>query len=201
VHPEAIGHFWNFVAPDDLDYLEEIVALLIGQGCVDANSVYAVGFSQGGDFAALAACRRPGLLAGVASVAVVNSYAPCQDWQATPLIALAGEADPIYLLETGLREDVPISGDPADRPGPLTDEVGAWAALNGCSDGAARTEQLASAEMTDFECPAGADVRYLVHDGGHVWPGGGDRPASDGPAASGLDASEMIFQFFEADDS
>jgi len=198
VRPSAASDVWNFETDEDLDYIAGIVNRLVKSGCVDRASVFAMGMSQGGDFASFIACQRPGLLRAVASVAVVNAYGPCDGWYKTPLLAFAGTADPIYGIDTGLSDGVPFSGNPANKPGPLTAETQAWAVLNGCVGEARSIDGDEAAEEFSFDCPADAEVRYFVHGGGHVWPGGGKRSPFDGPAVPDLDATGLILDFMSS---
>jgi len=92
---------------------------------------------------------------------------------------------------------LPFDGPPADRPGPLSAEIGVWADLNGCDERARETAGPNGAASFQLDCPAPAgSVGYVLHDGGHVWPGA--LTPSDpffGPAAPDLDGNALVLEF------
>lgn len=196
VHPEAISGLWMFEDATDIDYLVALLDEVAAEFCVDPERVFAAGMCQGGDFASFFACQVPGGFAAVASVAVLNFYEGCVDWTPTPLIAFAGTSDPIYRPDQGLSDAVPFSGDPEDKPGPLADEATAWATANGCEPVPTESPGDAGTASFSFACPGGAEVQYLIHAGGHTWPGGGAPPPGLGPAVPDLDANAIILDFF-----
>ena len=192
--PSAYAEVWNFEDASDLDFLGSLIDSAVASGCVDGGRVFAAGKSQGGDLAGFMACRRPGTLAAVASVAVVNAFSGCDGFEPTSFLGFAGTADPIYQPDTGLSDDVPFSGDPADKPGPLVEEAAGWARLNGCGDEPATSDGPAGTQEVRFDCPEGVEVLYLLHNGGHTWPGSSD---SVGPTVPDLNATGLVLDFFD----
>lgn len=189
-YPNALGGqgfgeppAWKFDDDSDVTFMNAIIDDVSSTLSVDPTRLYAIGFSQGGDFSASLPCRDPGRFAAVASVAVLNHHTTptCAEDRAAPVLAFVGTADPGYSIDEGLTIDVP---DP-DPPGPLAEEAGDWAATNQCSQTPHESEPVAGVVRQLYDCESGALVIY-IHSGEHVWP------QSD---TEGINASRLIWDF------
>jgi polyhydroxybutyrate depolymerase len=183
-YPTARGGQWTFLSDEpDVDFMDAIINDVSEQLSVDTTRVYAIGFSQGGDFSTSLPCRRPGMFAAVASVSVLNHHTTptCSESAPSAVLSMVGTADGVYSIEEGLTEDVP---DP-DPPGPLADEVAGWVSTNQCDPEPDETTTDKDVVVREYSCEAGALV-VMIHSGGHIWP------AEDGV---GLDANAAIWDF------
>jgi poly(3-hydroxybutyrate) depolymerase len=80
-----------------------------------------------------------------------------------------------------------ISSPDPDPPGPLAEETGDWAATNDCNREPDLESLPEGVVRHDYDCAKGSALEVYVHPGGHVWPVG----------VYGLDANEMIWEFFQ----
>lgn len=199
ISPDAVDGMWDFLGNSDVNYFDTLLDAVEAEFCLDPERVFMAGMSQGGDFASFFACHAPGRVAAVASVAVLNFPEQCETWSPTPVLAFIGLNDPIYRPDLGLDDEVPFSGDPGQRPGPLSAEAAAWAAANGCAPEPSEVPGDSQTASMSFACPDGAEVEYLLHDGGHTWPGGSAVPGF-GPAVPELPANEIMLDFFARTD-
>lgn len=192
-YPNALGGegfgaptSWKFEDDSDVIFMDAIVDDIASQSSVDSSRLYAIGFSQGGDFSAMLTCRQPGRYAAVALVAVMNHHtaSTCSAAHAAPILAFVGTADTVYSIDEGLTIDVP---DP-DPPGPLAKEAGEWAATNQCGDSPGESEPATGVVRQDYDCESGALVIY-IHGGEHVWPQ---------PETEGINANTLIWDFLRS---
>lgn len=172
----------------DLAFLRAVVDDVSKRVPTDPSRVFAAGFSNGGGMAHRVACEAPDVFVAVGTVAgqypVVDD---CSPGQPVPVMSFHGTADLIvpYRGVDGLLPDVP-------------DWVDSWAARNGC-DGAASLQRIGD-DVVEEVWPAcddgGAVVFYTIEGGGHAWPG----VATSGffPATQTVDATSLMWQFFEA---
>ncbi len=196
---------WKLFEDEDASYVEAVVADVQASIKVDPARIYAAGMSQGGQFAIELTSRRSAPFAAVASVAVL-AHPVARAPRPTPLIAFLGRKDPIYDLGVGLDPSIFDAGvlnpPPGARPGPLGQEAGAWASVNGCGVDPVITGSVDGIERMKYQCPVGVDIEIFIHDGGHVWPGPWlDPDLADelelGPATAAIDATRTIWAFFE----
>jgi polyhydroxybutyrate depolymerase len=176
---------------DDVQLGLDLIDTVEREYCVDAARVYSMGASNGAGMSALLACRAPDRIAAVGLVALQLIEPDCSE-PPTPVLAIQGDADLV----------VPIHGGRVSCCGgwdiaPAATTVAAWAKHDGCR-GAGTTKQLSEhvRRTTWDDCADAVEVRYyVVHGGGHTWPG----KESDGPlghTTSELDASKEIWSFF-----
>jgi polyhydroxybutyrate depolymerase len=176
---------------DDVGFALDLVDTVQRQYCVDAARVYSMGASNGAGVSALLACRAPARFAAVGFVALQLFEEGCKQ-PGTPVLAIQGDADLV----------VPIHGGRVSCCGgweiaPAATTMAAWAKHDGCR-GAGETKQISEhVERTIWDaCSDDLEVRYyVVHGGGHTWPG----TEADGPlghTTGELDASKELWTFF-----
>ncbi len=206
--------FWNAVPhadlPDDVAFVEAVVDDVGAALCIDPSRVYVDGFSNGAFLASLLACRSADRVAAVATVAGLLLPEGCDPSRAVPILAIHGTEDRF----------VSIDGPPNPALAELTwndqsrrafdglpfadvrDTAGRWATLQGCDAGPTRREVSATMDQTTYDgCDDGSTVQLHVIEGaGHTWPASAFAEASAsilGPATDELDASAVIWSFFE----
>jgi polyhydroxybutyrate depolymerase len=181
------GFAWNIPAtpayaaagPDDMAFVQRLVAALRDGWCVDPTRVYVTGFSGGGRMASQLACAPDGLFAAVAPVGGLRAPAYCPGGP-VPVLAVHGTAD----------AQNPYTGHGApywtyDVP----EAARRWAAHNGCSAApSVRGGGVGPIVTTYRGCPGGATVQLVTLVGkGHQWPVA---------RAGGFGADEAIWHFF-----
>ena len=187
VTPEGGGHpaGWDIVGvynddgTDDVLFVGNLVAHLSDVLCIDQKRIFATGHSNGAEMASQLACQAPELIAAVAPVSGAV-YQGCNG-SGVPMIAFQGTADWNVLYEWS------------------ADAVHEWAAHNGCEQSPASTFSDVHIERLSWPgCTGGDVVFYIIEDGGHTWPGADPALGGIGSTTTGIDASLLMWQFFQA---
>jgi polyhydroxybutyrate depolymerase len=210
VYPDGVNRQWNDGGipnngVDDVGFVRALVHRLAQRFGIDRNRIFSVGISNGAMFSQRLACD---LADGVAAFAAVDGNMPsaiassCHPRRAVSVLQMNGTSDPLMPFEGG---NVTIGR----RVGVLSAEqtVAFWVRNDRCSPAASTTmlPTVAPPDGTNVErrayarCRSGSKVVfYVVHGGGHTWPGGYQYlPAIFiGRTSSQLDASRTIVQFF-----
>jgi polyhydroxybutyrate depolymerase len=150
-------------APDDVQFISDLLDQLESTLCVDSSRIYAAGVSNGGGMAARLACQLSGRIAAIASVAGgYGSLPPCHPLNPVSVLEVHGTFDGVVPYWGG------VDGTGAVRPW-----LAAWAARDGCR--AAPRVSLAAARVKRFtwtRCAEGSAVEHLeIEGGGHQLPG------------------------------
>lgn len=188
----AIQHWNSRQMPDDADdvtFVDALLTKISAELCVDANRVYAAGYSNGGGMAQAVACAMPKRIAAVAVVA--SAWVPCR--ADVPLIAFHGIDDRIVPYAGG--QTPPELGSIVFPP--VRRSVSEWAGASGCNTLATIARHSAEVELSIFGgCDgAGEVLLYTVLGGGHTWPG--TIPLDFlGFTTAQIDASERMLEFF-----
>ena len=106
--PEGTGFDWNVPgepliggaavpadAPDDVSFVERLVALVEQKYCIDPRRVYATGFSGGARMASQLGCDASTIFAAVAPVSGLRFPSPCPSARPVPVVSFHGTADPV----------------------------------------------------------------------------------------------------------
>lgn len=215
--PSALGR-WNDGRQatrehgDDLAFMDALVARFVAEHHVDPRRVYAAGISNGGLFAYRLACDRPDLLAAVAAV---NASLPArhEDFtpppQPLPVLIINGTADTMIPWGGGTGQLGHLLA-PGEAWAPVPETVEFWRRANRCS----RAPIIRDLRLQDNHAgivvkvmsypgskPRATLLFVMIEGGGHGWPGGklGNSPIDHlvGEAYPGVDASQLIWTFFE----
>lgn len=161
-------------APDDVQYVSDIIDAVAGELCVDAKRVYSAGLSGGGRMTSMLGCKLADRLAAISPVVGLRAGNPdptdptrpdpatCQPSRPVPVIAFSGTADATNPYHGGgenyWRYSVPAA-------------QARWAEINDCTVGPATTPASASVNVHTYSsCARGADVVSRVLTGGvHSW--------------------------------
>lgn len=173
--------------PRDLMFMTRLLDEVLATTCVDAQRVYAVGFSMGGGMVYRMACQLGDRIAAIATVAGAFSAIPggCQPAHPMPVIAIHGLDDPVVPFE-GLGIFLPSA----------TTALNGWVTRNHCD----QTQVAAAVNYTDgavFDrCADGVVVRLITVPGvGHTWPGTKVKLGNSRQPPDTLDASRVIWDF------
>jgi polyhydroxybutyrate depolymerase len=182
-------------APDDVSFIQKLVALLEQKYCVAPRRVYATGFSGGARMASQLGCDASSLFAAVAPVSGLRFPTPCPSTRPVPVVSFHGTADPVDpYLGNGQKYwtySVPVA---ASR----------WAAHNGCGASPDRSQPEPTVALTAYgDCGQDATVDlYSITGEGHEWPGGPHLPKRAtkllGPQSTAISANAVMWAFFEA---
>jgi polyhydroxybutyrate depolymerase len=173
-----------------------------------------MGFSNGGYMSSRLACDLADRIAAITTVAATTHPDDCDPSRAVPVQAFHGTADRVVPFEGGGSALLDSFEQASDLGGPaaearlqaaaellglaIPDEVGEWAAANGCSG---ETSSPAGEEVTlityqGCEAPV---LLYVVEGGGHSWPGSQASRAVPalGHTTVDVDATRLAWEFFQ----
>jgi polyhydroxybutyrate depolymerase len=174
VTPQGLLNSWNAQGrccwfqpnpPDDVAFLEAVVAAVRAAGSIDPKRIYVTGFSNGGSMALTLACRRSELFAGVASVSFSLSGG------ATPeeIVAACAPARPIPVIHFHGTSDLisPYADGALDSIG-ARQSLDLWAEIQQC-DRADPPEPVAKGTVCETRpnCRGGVAVRLCTVENGH----------------------------------
>jgi polyhydroxybutyrate depolymerase len=184
--------------PRDLDFVDALLDLLVGNSQVDPANVFALGISNGGQFVFRLACERPSRFAGVAT-ALSNLPVAAQSWRSGPPVPIAmvfGDRDRVMPRQGGRlrrRSGLRDGGEVMSRQGTIQFWLGRNAAKN------PRRRSFVSAghpiDVQDYiSGPDGAPVRSVtIANWGHRWPCWG---APSSPSIDNFNAADLVMEFF-----
>ncbi len=188
----AIQH-WNMRRTpgdaDDVAFVDALLTKVSADLCVDADRVYAAGYSNGGGMAQALACALPKRIAAVAVVA--SSWVPCR--ANVPLIAFHGIDDRIVPYAGG--QTPPELGSIVFPP--VRRSISGWAGESGCDTLATIARLSTEVELSNFgNCSGASEVLlYTILGGGHTWPGATPLDFL-GYTTEQIDASQRMLEFF-----
>ena len=200
--PTTAGQLPPATARNDVRFLTRVVDVLAEDFCTDTRRTYATGHSGGGRMASALGCRAADRIAAIAPNAGLRAGRPDPDDVAVPEVEDCRPDRPLPVLTFHGQEDVvnPYAGNGDLRWGyavPLA--VQTWGRLNQCRRGPLAA--TVSEHVTRFSytrCRRGVEVDfYRVSNGGHTWPGSSGPPHGPGLVSQEIDASRIIWEFFE----
>jgi polyhydroxybutyrate depolymerase len=205
VYPDGVGKSWNAMhgtgeaqarGVDDVGFVDALLAKLSERFKIDPDRIYASGMSNGAFFTHRLGCERSNRFAAIATVA--GEMAPalakvCKPENPVPVLIFHGTKDRIVPYAGG-----ETGGGGAVLSAERTAEI--WTRLNRSSG--QMQETLRKGQVLCRSSEGGqAPVTLCEVDGaGHTWPGGDQYIARllVGSTNRDVNASEMIWQFFEA---
>lgn len=179
---------------DDLAFADSLIAATGRTVSVDITRVFAAGFSAGGMLALRLACTRAVQFLAVADIQGAMPDAACIPSRPVSVLLLQGDED------DELRYDLRTLRQPDGQyfAHSLEQALSFWSRINGCVPGAvARDTQPEATRTRATQCPPGRAVELVTVAGHpHAWPGG-DRTWFLAPRpAGGIDASQLVLEFF-----
>lgn len=218
LYPDGLNGEWSYVRdipgypadlPDDVRFLDRLIAKVSVAQSIDPKRVYAVGFSNGGFMTERLACSAPERYAAFASVAAAGFAGMehvCQKRHPVRLLLVHGTAD-TNIPWLGLSR--PVGGRRVPLLYSVSDTLAFWTGHSGCGTDLDSTDLPAKSNHPTTEihhlsftsCPQGAALElYAVSRGGHTWPGrpGFMAEAFAGLTSAELDATRAIWNFFKA---
>ena len=208
---------------DDLAFVDALIDRLIADHSIDPTRVYATGFSNGGMFAYRLAIERPERFAALAVVAGAMYPSQRPPGAPMPILVIHGTDDAVVPYVGGWGALRALSGKTEPALGAV-EAVRRWIENNGCPGTPKSVESLRTTRIETYApCRNGAEVVFItVLDGTHRWPvieenrsdflltddafdlyaglTDADEQIPWDLFENGLDASQVIWEFFEAHD-
>ena len=198
-YPDGSSRTWNAggccggaerEGVDDVAFVTALVEQLQDEFDITGDRTFATGVSNGAMMSYRLACETE-LFAAIAPVAG-TIVIPCDDPAPTSVLHIHGLDD----------SQVRMDGGPGDGIGdvdgmPITDAIDLWRAVDSCGDPVI-TEEPPVTTSTSV-CTDGHRVTLVtVADAGHQWPGSVAREGAADQPSDALDATALIWEFFDA---
>jgi polyhydroxybutyrate depolymerase len=200
--PTTAGQLPPATARDDVAFLSRVIDVVAERFCTDTRRTYATGHSGGGRMTSALACRIAGKLAAVAPNSGLRAGRPDPDDPSVPEIEDCRPQRPVPVLTFHGQEDVvnPYLGNGDLRWGyTVPVALQTWARLDGCERGP--QANVVSANVTRLaytQCRDDVSVElYRIANGGHTWAGSTGPPHGPGLVSQEINASRIIWDFFE----
>jgi polyhydroxybutyrate depolymerase len=203
--PDGSGFDWNVPgvpliggravptnAANDVAFLTSLVGILEARYCIDAQRVYATGFSGGARETSALGCVDSTIFAAIAPVSGLRRPKPCPTRRALPVVSFHGSADPVDPFAGHGQEYWSYSVSAAAKY---------WSTQDECTK-ETDSAHLENVKLTRYSnCADGSQVElYEIEGEGHEWPGGPRLPAALtsllGPQSDSINADATIWSFF-----
>ena len=179
----------------DVVFINDLIDSLSEEYNIDQNRIFANGLSNGGGMTFLLSCQLSNRIAAAGSVAGAYGlpWEECNPERLVPTIVFHGDADPI----------VPFHGGEPDGPSTRLPDIPEWVATladrHVCNSEPTVSEVSENVTHSIYtDCTADVQL-YVIHGGGHTWPGGGSLPEwLTGLTTQEIDASQLMWEFFSA---
>ncbi|BDS11008.1 extracellular catalytic domain type 1 short-chain-length polyhydroxyalkanoate depolymerase [Aureispira anguillae] len=185
--------FASNTAVDDVGFIEVLLDSLSQQYAIDSNRIYVTGMSNGGFMTYRLACELSNRIAAIAPVAASMSISNCSPLRPVPVINFHSYLD----------THIPYSGGIGNGPSshynlPQDSVINTWAAINSCTVPQDTLVNNSNYTLVKWRaCNCSSEIHhYATQDGGHSWPGG-PQTASGDPSSSAIDATHLIWSFFQ----
>ena len=199
VHPDALDDIsgrsywnmggWSVSIHNDLEFIDNLINLLMDKYSINAERIYSTGMSNGGFFSFHLACNLNASFAAIASVTgsmSYETYGDCNARKPTPVLQIHGSIDTV----------VPYSGIESIMK-PVRDVMDYWKVNNGCEDFVLSQPELlpGTTSWTKTylydDCLNGTqNIHLYVQGAGHIWPGSIYERIND------PNSSQRIWEFF-----
>ena len=179
---------------DEAAFTADLIDAVAQEVCIDPQRVYLAGMSNGAAITTFIACALPDRIAAIAAVAATAGPRACGTDEPIPIITFRATEDQCVPYEGGTSAcgmQLPVL--------PVRDVMSLWAEHNGCDMEAVEEPVSEHVTRTAYGgCAEGAEaVLYTTEGDGHTWPGSTFVPRL-GPVTQEIDATDLIWDFFEA---
>ncbi len=189
---------------DDLGFLSRLVDRLLAELPIDPGRVFATGISRGGQASYFLACKLPGRIRAIASVAMPLPAFLEDDCRRGPPVGVAilnGTEDPLVPYDGG---QIAVFRQQRGRVLPTDATARLWRRRNGCSERSVsettdeKDDGTVVVETRWTDCTGAPVVVYRIEGGGHTWPSGGQYlPVSlIGRVSREIDGADEAWSFF-----
>ncbi|HVZ96386.1 MAG TPA: prolyl oligopeptidase family serine peptidase [Chitinophagaceae bacterium] len=214
VAPQGIDKSWNDgrgtksnkQGINDVKFISSLIDYMEAHYSVDASRMYATGISNGGFMTSRLGCEIGYKFAAIAAVAATmgtdTPYSSCKPNFVLPVMYIHGTADPIVPFNGGAKT---IGAEGAFVSHQQV--IDKWVAIDQCNTTPAVTHlpntTFDGTTITKEAYSDGKDgtevISYIIHDGGHTWPGGKQYLPKMviGRVSRDMNGCEVIWDFFK----
>ena len=182
----------------DVAFISDLIDELSRSYNIDAQRIYANGFSNGGGMSFVLSCTLSDRIAaiGLVDAALTLPFGWCRDQRPVPMIAFhgnSGEAAPYKGGSSWVSLGRSIFQD-------VEGFMASWARRNQCAGKPVVSSAARDVTRLAYEnCASSAPVvLYRLEGGGHTWPGGGHIARwFVGTTNRNIDASSVMWEFYK----
>ena len=176
---------------DDVDFTRAMIEDIAKQVNVDHSRIFATGFSNGAIMAYRLACDLADQIAAIGPVAAAPAITSCDPSRPVSVIHFHGDADRLNPYEGGQRA---AGGEFMS----VEDGIDLWLGLDNCPPQAEETQAGNIVHRIYAPCQQNSVVElYKILGGEHAWPGGEAVSEQVGEPTDEIDASSLMWAFFE----
>ena len=182
---------------DDVSFIRSLIAQVRKELNVDGRRIFVTGFSNGAMMSYRLACELSDTISAIAPVAGALNYEKCDPVRPVSVVAFHGTADEHVLYEGGEPTRRVDRNPRVDRA--VAEAISFWVKRDQCAN-RARKVRRGSVVVDDYTgCRDGTGVRlYTLEGHGHAWPGGLARGGSADQTTRGLNATDVMWEFFSS---
>lgn len=176
---------------DDVEFINTVIDRMISDFKVDPNRIYITGMSNGAMMAYRFACEKSERINAIAPVSGTLMANSCKGTSQVPILHIHSKLDEVIPYKGGI-------GLGGYDFVPVDSTLSTWLGKNDCPSEPVINHEHESYTYKKWECKNDVSLElYLTKDGGHSWPGGLiARPGAD-PPSDAIDATDLIWKFFE----
>lgn len=184
---------------DDAGFIKKVIADIRSKYNIGDGDVFAIGMSNGGMISYRLACDLPGTFKAVASVAGTDNYDQCVSPAPVSVLHIHARDDDHVLFTGGAGQNAFRDKSQVTDFTSVPETISRWVERNGCSMPARRTLDVEGAYCEEYaSCENDVTVKLCVTEtGGHSWPGGVKPRSKSAQPSETLDATDMIWAFFQ----
>ena len=185
---------------DDVGFVRALVADVRRKQAIDPSRVFATGMSNGGMLSHRLACDAADLVRAVASVAGTDATTDCKPSRPVSVLHIHARDDTHVLFGGGAGKDAFRDRAKVFDFVSVPDTLARWVVRNHCQPTPRRILEAPGAYCEAYAgCADGTRLQLCVtEEGGHAWPGAERVRRGKAPASQAIDASDVIWAFFEA---
>jgi len=182
--------------PDDVAFLASVIDDTVNRLSLDPRRIFVTGFSNGAGMAFRFAAERADRVAALAPVAGHCWAHDPKPSRPVSTLYTVGTADLLIPLRGG-EVRLPWDNRLVRRP-PVAETLERWAVAIGCAPIPVLRSDDKTVRVDRYPGPVLFDA-VIVEGLGHHWPGGRAQlnPRTAGPPSSAVNATEMIWAFFQ----
>lgn len=185
---------------DDVGFVRALVADVRRKLAIDPTRIFATGMSNGGMLSHRLACDAADLVRAVASVAGTDATVGCKPSRPVSVLHIHARDDTHVLFNGGAGKDAFRDPSKVFDFVSVPETLARWAGRDHCSPHPRRVLDTPGAYCEAYSgCEGGVKLQLCVTEaGGHTWPGAEQVRRGKAPASHAIDATEVIWAFFEA---
>jgi polyhydroxybutyrate depolymerase len=184
---------------DDIQYVRDVVADVQAKIAIDADKIFATGFSNGSMMSYRVACELSDTFAAIGAVSGTDNTTSCDPSTPISVIHIHAKDDEAAKFDGGSGRQFEDTSDWVTDFRSVQSSFDLWRGYNGIADESERvfTGDGVTCDLYDRGTSGVAMELCVLETGGHTWPGGTAAARRSGLEPSqALNATDTIWNFF-----